>query len=88
MDAPGETAAARRQRSRDVGEYIREEPLTSLAIATAAGFVLGGGVNSRLGLTILTFVCRIALRDVVTGLIVELVTPSRDNGRIDKAGPQ
>ena len=47
---------------RDMGEYVRGEPLTALAIATVAGFVLGGGVNRRIGLAMLTIVGRIALR--------------------------
>jgi hypothetical protein len=47
-----------------VGEYIRDEPLTALAIAAAAGFVVGGVVNRRLGLTMFTIVGRIALRGI------------------------
>jgi hypothetical protein len=68
-----------------VSEYVREEPLTALAIATIAGFVLGGGVNRRIGLAMLTIVGRIALRDVATSLIVGMVTGSRDNRRQDSA---
>jgi hypothetical protein len=70
-------------RHRDVGEYVRDEPLTALAIATVAGFVLGGGVNRRIGLAMLTIVGRIALRGVATGLIVGMVTGGNDDGRQD-----
>jgi DUF883 C-terminal glycine zipper region len=35
-------------------DYVREEPLRSLTVATAAGFILGGGLNSRIGLALLT----------------------------------
>jgi hypothetical protein len=62
-------------------DYIREEPLRSLAVATAAGLILGGGLNSRIGLALLTFAGRRALRGVVTSSLVELITGSHDNGR-------
>ena len=62
-------------------DYVREEPLRSLAVATAAGFILGGGLNSRIGLALLTFAGRLALRGVVTSSLVELITGSHDNGR-------
>jgi hypothetical protein len=62
-------------------DYVREEPLRSLTVATAAGFILGGGLNSRIGLALLTFAGRIVLRGVVTSTLVELITGSRDNGR-------
>ena len=34
-----------RRRERDVGEYVREEPLTALAIAGGVGFIFGGGAQ-------------------------------------------
>ena len=64
----------RRRRNRDIGEYIREEPLTSLAIAGGVGFIVGGGANSRIGLALLGIVGRIALRGAATNFIVDLVT--------------
>ena len=63
-----------RRRNRDIGEYIREEPLTALAIASGAGFIIGGGANSRIGLALLSIVGRIALRGAVTSFVVDLVT--------------
>jgi hypothetical protein len=81
MDISADAAAARRDRSRDVGDYVRDEPLRSLMVATAAGFILGGGVNSRIGLAMLTFAGQIALRGVVASSLVELVTGSHDSGR-------
>jgi uncharacterized membrane protein YfcA len=72
---------------RDVGEYVREEPLTALAIATVAGFVLGGGVNRRIGRAMLTMVGGIALRAVASNLIVGMVTGSHDNRGQDSARP-
>ena len=50
-------------------------------VAIAAGFILGGGVNSRIGLAMFTLVGQIALRGVVTSSLVELVTGSHDSGR-------
>jgi hypothetical protein len=54
-----------------VGDYVRDQLLRSLTVATAAGFILGGGLNSRLGLAMLTFVGQIACRRVVTSTLVE-----------------
>src|ERR1035437_8770060 len=45
-----------RRQERNVGEFVREEPLTGLAIAGAAGFFLCGGLGSRLRLALLSFV--------------------------------
>jgi hypothetical protein len=64
----------RRRRNRDIGEYIKEEPLTSLAIAGGVGFIVGGGAKSRIGLALLSVVGRIALRGAVTSFVVDLVT--------------
>jgi len=74
-----------RRRERDVGEYIREEPLTSLAIASGVGFIIGGGANSRLGLALLGIVGRIALRGAATNFIVDLVAGNRDSRTPDRA---
>jgi hypothetical protein len=62
-------------------DYVREDPLRSLGVATAAGFILGGGLNSRIGLALLTVAGRMALREVVTRSLVELISGSHDNGR-------
>ena len=78
-------AAARRDRSRDLGDYVRDEPLRSLMVATGAGFILGGGVNSRVGRAMLTLLGRIALRGVVTSSLVDLVTGIHDRGIKDSA---
>ncbi len=74
----------RRRRDRDIVEYIREEPLTSLAIAGAVGFILGGGARSRIGLALLTIAGRIAMRGVATSFIVGMVTGNRDNQNPDR----
>lgn len=60
-------------RHRDVSEYVKDEPLSALAMAIAAGFVLGGGVSRRVGLAMLTIVGQIALRSVATSMIGAMV---------------
>jgi hypothetical protein len=73
-----------RRRERDIGEYVREEPLTALAIASGVGFIFGGGANSRIGLALLTLVGRIALRGAATSFIVGLVTGNHDDQKPDR----
>ncbi len=80
MSSVVDTSANSAARHRDLSDYVRDEPLTALAIATAAGFVLGGGVNRRIGLAMLTMVGRIALRAIETGLVGGMLTGSRDMG--------
>jgi hypothetical protein len=75
----------RHRRDRDIAEYIREEPLTSLAIAGGVGFIFGGGARSRIGLALLTTVGRIALSGAVTSFVVGLVDGNRDNQNADRA---
>jgi len=77
-----------RRRERDIGEYIREEPLTSLAIAGGVGFIFGGGARSRIGLALLTIAGRIALRGAATSFIVGLVTGNRDIQNPDRTKPR
>ena len=76
-------------RDRDIGEYIRDEPLTALAIAGAAGFILGGGASSRLGLAALAMVGKIALRGAATNFLVGLFVPNsnQDRRRAERTRP-
>ena len=90
MDNSAQTTLAadyerQRRRDRGIGEYIKEEPLTSLAIASGVGFIFGGGANSRIGFALLTLVGRIALRGAATSFIVGLVTGNPDNHGRDRA---
>ncbi len=80
-----DAAEKRHRRDRDIADYIREEPLTSLAIAGSVGFIFGGGARSRIGLALLTTVGRIALSGAVTSFVVGLVTGDRDNQNADRA---
>jgi hypothetical protein len=72
-------------RDRDIVEYIKDEPLTALAIAGAAGFILGGGASSRLGLAALAMVGKIALRGAATNFLVGLFVPGPDRHRSERA---
>ena len=82
-----ETSVNSAARHRNVSEFVRDEPLTALAIAAAAGFVLGGGVNRRLGLGILTMAGRIALQSAAASLIAGMVAGTGENGRPNRASP-
>jgi DUF883 C-terminal glycine zipper region len=62
------------RQSRDVVQYVKDEPLTSLAIAAGVGFIVGGGARSRAGLALLAFIGRIALGEVAAGLLIGAVT--------------
>ena len=73
---------------RDSGTYIRENPLAALAIATVAGFVLGGGVNRRFGLAMLTTIGPMALRGVGASLIAGMMTSSPGNRGRNRARPR
>ena len=89
-DAAGAVAACQDLR-RDLTSYIKEEPLKSLAIAATAGFVFGGGLNSRLGLAMITMGTRMALRGFCGYALAGLMTcRSRHQGgqcRVDLTMP-
>ena len=77
MDQRDHSAA----RHREVADYVRDEPLTAVAIAGAVGFVLGGGITRRLGFAMLTTVGRIAVRTVASSLILGIITGDANYGR-------
>jgi hypothetical protein len=81
LNSSADESASDYQRSPELVDYVRAEPLKSVTVAAAAGFILGGGLNSRVGLALLAFVGRIALRQMVTGSLVELVAGNHNNGR-------
>lgn len=60
----GDTPDARpRLSDRTWTEIVKEDPIACLAIAAAAGFVLGGGARRAGGLTILTMLGQIVVRE-------------------------
>ena len=52
---------------------IREQPFAALSVAAAAGFLLGGGLKSRVGRGLLLFAGRSVIRSTVFGFIAGLV---------------
>jgi hypothetical protein len=74
-------------RRRDIGEYVRYDPFTALAISALAGFVLGGGVNRRVGLAVLMMAGRVALRGAATNLIAEMLLERQDSRGHESASP-
>jgi hypothetical protein len=44
-------------------ELIASQPVTSIAVAAAAGFMLGGGARKTGGLTILALLIQVAMRE-------------------------
>ena len=71
-----------------LGEYIKEEPLKSIAIASAAGFILGGGAKSRMGLAALAVAGKTVMRGAVTNLIVGLFFPAAKRTTRKRAKPR
>jgi len=74
------------RRHRDISEFAKEEPITALAIAGAAGFILGGGVNSRFGVAMISMVTRTALRAVVSSMFVGMITGDCNTQRNSSGG--
>jgi len=72
-----------RRRRRYVEEFVRDEPLTALAIAVTAGFIIGGGAGTRVGRSALAFVGRIAIRGAVGNLLVGMLMGSNERGAKD-----
>jgi hypothetical protein len=70
----------RRPRQHDyVGEYVKETPVTALAIAAAAGFLTGGGLKNRLGLAILGIVGRVAIQSAASTFLAGLASGNDNN---------
>jgi hypothetical protein len=70
---PSAEPVDRPRRQRHLDEFVRDEPLTALAIAVTAGFILGGGAETRVGRSALGFVGRFAIRGAVSNLLVGML---------------
>jgi len=86
MKTSADSTAPRHGRRRDdVDEYVRESPLSSLAIAAAAGFLVGGGLKNRVGLAMLAIVGRIAIQSAASTFIEAIATGNHHNGKSNNA---
>jgi hypothetical protein len=63
---------------RSLTDVIKEQPLACLAIAAAAGFVLGGGIRRAGGFTILTLLGQIIMRDAIGEFVTETLGDRHD----------
>jgi hypothetical protein len=72
-----------RRRRRQVEELVRDNPLTALAIAVTAGFIIGGGAATRVGRSALASVGRMAVRGAVGNLLVGMLMGSNEPGAKD-----
>jgi len=82
MKTSAEFALNESRRSRDVREYIRHEPVTALAMAAVAGFIVSGEASARPGLALLAFIGQIAVREAATYFVIGTVADS-DRARRD-----
>jgi hypothetical protein len=57
--------------SRQIVSLIRDQPLKCAGAVAAAGFVVGGGLSGALGLAVLGFVARTAVRATVYDLLAK-----------------
>jgi len=60
-----------RHEDRTFADLIQEQPVACLALAAAAGFVLGGGMRRSNGLALLALMGQIAVRDALANFVDE-----------------
>jgi hypothetical protein len=73
--------AAPQRRRRHWAESVREDPFTAMAIAAAAGFLVGGGARTHAGRTMLMFIGRIVAPGAAYNLVAGMVTGKHDRTR-------
>lgn len=81
MDYSTESDAAERQRrspgpalsKSQIESQIRHRPLAAAGVAALTGFIVGGGLRSRLGTAALLLVARMVVRDVMTQTIANVI---------------
>jgi hypothetical protein len=63
-------------------DQIRRQPLTALTLGATVGFILGGGIRSRLGRQILIISGQSLMRGAINGLMTQLLEEyERNSGR-------
>ena len=63
--------------SSDWSRLVTERPLTALVVAAGAGFIVGGGARSRLGLAMLGIAARIGIRQATVNFIKQVTNHER-----------
>lgn len=83
MDRSDKPAQQRRprRRSRHWAEFVKDEPLTVLAVAATAGFVIGGGANTHAGRSMLLLIGRILAPGALLNLAANMATGNHDRTR-------
>jgi hypothetical protein len=64
-----------------LSKSIGERPLTALAVGITAGFVMGGGMRTRLGIAMLMLAAKISARETIIGLIEKATADYERTGR-------
>jgi hypothetical protein len=70
-----------RQSSRNWVEIVKHDPLTALAIAATAGFLVGGGASTHAGRSMLALIGRIAAPEAMLNLVAGMVMGNHDSTR-------
>ena len=58
-----------RHDQRTLVELVQDQPIACLAVAAAAGFVLGGGMRRANGLALLALIGQMAMRDALVNMV-------------------
>jgi len=64
-DSAGGRKSRPYNKDRTLTDIVKEEPIACLAVAAAAGFLLGGGAKHSGGFTILTMLGQIIVREAL-----------------------
>jgi hypothetical protein len=57
----------------ELTQWIKQRPLTAVALGAAAGFVWGGGTSGRLGRSFLLYLGQTIVRDTVAHVLSEAI---------------
>jgi hypothetical protein len=60
---------------------IEERPLTALAVGITAGFVMGGGMRTQLGIALLMLAAKTSAREAIVGFIEKATADYEHTGR-------
>jgi hypothetical protein len=86
MDALDDNAALRQRGVQSLNQHVKDAPLSSLAIAVAAGFIVGGGFKNRVGLAVLGLVGRIAIQNFASNFLSAVMAGSNRDRAANGAG--